>query len=105
MDSFPSCDVYYGCMQKNVLNYRIIIEPETSEDGSRVYVGFCPTLGISDYGDTVEDVLTSIRDGIELAVEALIKGKKEVPEDDIEQQIIASTRVNVPVNLRASLAV
>lgn len=92
-------------MQKNVLNYRIIIEPETSEDGSRVYVGFCPTLGISDYGDTVEDVLTSIKDGIELAVEALVKGKKEVPVDDIERQIITSAIVKAPVNLRTSLAV
>lgn len=55
-------------MQKNVLNYRIIIEPEVFKDGSRVYVGFCPTLGISDYGDTVEDVLTSIKDGIKLAL-------------------------------------
>ncbi|OGG13059.1 hypothetical protein A2875_03440 [Candidatus Gottesmanbacteria bacterium RIFCSPHIGHO2_01_FULL_46_14] len=92
-------------MQKNVLNYRIIIEPETSEDGSRVYVGFCPTLGISDYGDTVEDVLTSIKDGIELAVEALAEGKKEVPVDDIEQQIIASASVKAPINLRVTLAV
>ena len=64
--------VYYRCMQKNVLNYRIIIEPETSDDGSRVYVGFCPTLGISDYGDTVEDVLASMKDGIKLVAKALV---------------------------------
>ncbi|MBI3342665.1 type II toxin-antitoxin system HicB family antitoxin [Candidatus Gottesmanbacteria bacterium] len=92
-------------MQKNILNYRIIIEPEISENGSRVYVGFCPTLGISDYGDTVEDVLASIKDGIELAVEALAKGKKEVPVDDIERQIIASAMVKVPANFQATFAV
>ena len=60
-------------MQKTVLNYRIIIEPEKYDDGSLVYVAYCPTLGISDYGDTVEKVLTSIKDGIQLAVESLAK--------------------------------
>ncbi len=64
-------------MQKNVLNYRIIIEKEIYDDGSLVYVASCPTLGISDYGDTVEAVMDSIKDGIELAVESLVKEGKE----------------------------
>jgi len=54
-------------MEQTVLNYRIIIEPEEYEDGSVVYAAFCPTLGISDYGETIEQVLDSIKDGIELA--------------------------------------
>lgn len=54
-------------MEKHLFNYRIIIEPEKYKDGSKVYVAYCPTLGISDYGDTVEQVLQSIKDGIELA--------------------------------------
>ena len=60
-------------MEKNVLNYRIIIEKEKYEDGSTVYVAYCPSLGISDYGDTVEDALESIKNGIQLAVESLVK--------------------------------
>lgn len=55
-------------MEKNILNYRIIIEPEKYDDGSTVYVAYCPTLGISDYGNTIEEVLESIKDGIKLAV-------------------------------------
>lgn len=58
-------------MEKRVLNYRIIIEPEKYENGSTVYVAYCPTLGVSDYGDTVEEVLKSIKDGIKLVVECL----------------------------------
>ncbi len=54
-------------MEKKVLNYRIIIEKEQYEDGAPVYVAYCPTLGVSDYGDTIEEVLESIKDGIELA--------------------------------------
>ena len=83
-------------MKTKVLNYRVIIEPEKYEDGSLVYSASCPTLGVHDYGDTVEGVLASIKDGIELAVESLVKEGKEVPVDDVEKQIIATTGINVP---------
>jgi hypothetical protein len=56
-------------MIKKVLNYRIIIEPETYPNGAKVYNAYCPTLGVADYGDSVEGVLESIRDGISLALE------------------------------------
>ena len=91
-------------MEKKILNYRIIIEPEKYENGSRVYVAYCPTLNISDYGDTVEEVLTSIKDGIELAVEHLAKAKKEIPVDNVEKQIITSTQITPPKNLKVSFA-
>ena len=58
-------------MKTQVLNYRIIVEKEKYDDGSTVHVAYFPSLGISDYGDTVEDVLESIKDGIRLAVESL----------------------------------
>lgn len=85
-------------MEKKVLDYRIIIEPEKYPDGSIVYVAYCPSLSISDYGDSIEEVLKSIKDGIELAVYCLIKDKKEVPIDDLDQQIITSTKINIPLN-------
>lgn len=91
-------------MEKKILNYRIIIEPEKYEDGSTVYVAFCPTLGVSDYGETVEEVLKSIKDGIELAIESLAKEKQEIPIDNIETQIIATTKVKLPSNLKVSLS-
>ena len=78
-----------------VLNYRVIIEPEEYPDGSKVYVAYCPTLGISDYGDSVEKVLESIKDGIELAVKSLTKGKNEIPSDNTNKQIITSTQICV----------
>lgn len=89
-------------MEKYVLNYRIIIEKETDVKGSIVYVAQCPTLGISDYGDTIEDVLTSIQDGIELAVETLTKERQEVPVDQIDEQIITSTKVHISTPLPIS---
>lgn len=91
-------------MEKKVLNYRIIIEPEKYEDGSTVYVAFCPTFGISDYGDTVEEVLESIKDGIMLAIESLAKEAKEIPVDHIEKQIITSTQIDLPRKFKISFA-
>ena len=91
-------------MEKKILNYRIIIEPEKYKDGSTVYVAYCPTLNISDYGDTVEEVLNSIKDGIELAIEHLVKEKKEIPVDDVEKQIITSAQITSPHGLKVSFA-
>lgn len=85
-------------MDKKVLDYRVIIEPEKYENGETVYVAYCPTLGISDYGDSVEEVLKSIKDGIELKVEMLMKKRQEVPIDRLEKQIITSARITTPNN-------
>ncbi len=92
-------------MEKNVLNYRIIIEKERYDDGSIVYTASCPTLGVYDYGDTIEEVLTSITDGITLAVETLAKEKKEIPLDRIDEQIITSTKIVVSPKISSSLSV
>lgn len=86
--------VYNLGMDKKVLDYRIIISPEKYDNGSTVYVAYCPSLGISDYGDSVEEVLSSIKAGIELAVESLAKEGKEIPMDAINEQIITSARIN-----------
>ncbi len=86
-------------MDAKVLDYRIIIEPEKYKDGSVVYVAHCPTLGISDYGDSVEEVMESIKDGIKLAVESLVSEKQEVPIDEVSDQIITTARINFPMGL------
>lgn len=83
-------------MIQTILNYRIIIEPEKYEDGSIVYTASCPTLGIHDYGDSIEEVLASMKDGIELAIETMQKQGEEIPQDDIQHQIITSTQIEFP---------
>ena len=87
-------------METKVLNYRVIIEPEKYPDGSKVYNAYCSTLGIVDYGDSVEKVLASIKDGILLAVESLVEEKKEVPVDNVEEQIVTATKITLPRNLK-----
>ena len=86
-----------------VLNYRVIIEPEIVS-GKTVYNAFCPTLEVSDYGDSVDEVLKSIKDGILLAIECLVEDGKSVPVDQTEQQIVATASVRLPLNLRPVFA-
>jgi len=86
-------------MQKTMLNYRVIISQESYADGSLVYVANCPTLDVHDYGDTVEEVMISIKDGIELAIESLEEEHMAIPSDNIENQIIATTQIEFPRKL------
>ena len=91
-------------MKTQIFNYRIIVEKEKYEDGSNVYVAYCPSLGISDYADTIEDVLASIKDGIELAIEVLAKEGQEIPVDNVEEQLITSAKITIPSGIKVSLA-
>ena len=80
-------------MEKHVLNYRVIIEPEKMGKKT-VYNAYCPTLDVVDYGDSIEEVLESIKDGIRLAVECLLEEKKEVPKDNIDEQLITTVQIS-----------
>ena len=90
-------------MQKQVLNYRIIIEQE-KQGRKTVYNAYCPTLGVVDYGNSIDEVLKSIKDGIELAIECLRDGEKEVPTDNIEGQVVTTTQVKIPANAKLAMA-
>lgn len=90
-------------MQKQVLNYRIIIEPE--KQGKKiVYNAYCPTLNVADYGDSIDEVLKSIKDGIELALECLAEEGKEIPIDNIKDQTVTTTEVNIPTGAKVAFA-
>lgn len=82
-------------MQTQVLSYRIIIEPEKMGKKT-VYNAYCPTLGVADWGNSVDEVLASIKDGIELAIECLVEEGKEVPVDRPEKDLVATAQVKAP---------
>ena len=80
-------------MEKQVLNYRVIIEPEKMGKKT-VYNAYCPTLDVVDYGDSIEEVLKSIEDGMHLAIECLLEENKEVPKDNIDEQLITTVQIS-----------
>mgnify|MGYP001575944349 CR=1 FL=1 len=83
-------------VSKNILNYRVIIEKEYYDDGKEVYGASCPTLGVFDYGDSIDKVLASIKDGIESVIEFLTEQGREIPVDRPNESIVTFTEVEVP---------
>ena len=84
-------------IQRKVLNYRVIIEKESCDDGTSVYSASCPTLGVFDYGDSIDEVLKSIKDGIEGVIEFLTEEGREIPVDYPNESIVIFTEIEVPV--------
>lgn len=87
-------------MEKHVLNFRVIIEPEKMGNKT-VYNAYCPTLGIADYGQTIEEAIASMKEGIELAIECMKEEKKEVVGDNIDEQFITSIKIPTHHNTSA----
>lgn len=84
-------------METKVLNYRIIIKP-AKEGRKTIYTAGCPTLGVYDWGNTIEEVLKSIKEGIECHVEALMEEGNEIPVDYPEKELVTETKITVPAN-------
>jgi len=84
-------------MEAKVLNYRIIIKP-TKEGRKIVYLAECPTLGVYDWGGTIDKALKSIKEGIECHIESLIKDSEEIPVDYPEREFVTETKITIPIN-------
>ena len=69
-------------MKTRVLNYHIIITPDKQTGtGKSGYTAFCPTLGVADDGDTIEEAKQNIKRAIELYIKSLAEDKQEIPVD------------------------
>lgn len=91
-------------VQKRILNYRVIIEKEYYDDGTPVYTASCPTLGVFDYGGSIEGALESIKDGIGGTIEFLTEQGREIPVDFPAESIVTFAEVEVsPDSARLAL--
>lgn len=64
-------------MQRNVLDYRVVIEKEDM-DGKTVYNAFCPTLGLSDYGNSIDQAIDRIRKLMKFHIESLAEFGQDI---------------------------
>ena len=84
-------------MQTKVLNYRIIVTPDKQTGtGKPGYTALCPTLGVADDGDTIEEALNNVRGAIQAYVSSLVEDKQPVPVDQPQQDIVTTTQINAP---------
>lgn len=81
-------------MQKRVLNYRIIIEPEKMGKKT-VYNAYCPTLGLADYGDSIDEALKNIQALIKFHIKSLLEDGLEVPTENTTEEVITATTVSI----------
>lgn len=87
--------VYYLHMKTSILRYNVIIRKE-----ARDYIAYVPSLGISDFGKTIEEAKRHVRDAIACHVEGLIKTNTEVPIADEEDYYISHAEIPVPATIK-----
>ena len=88
-------------MQTTILNYRIVIEPDQYTGSNKpCYTAYCPTLGVADGGDTIEEALKNVQGAIEAYVESLVEDRLPVPADNTDGDIVTSTKVQVRGNVQ-----
>jgi len=88
-------------MRTKVLNYRIIVSPYTQTGTDKAgFTALCPTLGVADDGDTVEEALENVKRAIKAYIDSLVEDKEPVPVDQPQQDIVTTTQVVAPPRLR-----
>lgn len=88
-------------MERCVLNYRVIIKPDKQTGtGKPGFTALCPTLGVADDGDTIEEALKNVRGAIKAYIDSLIEDKLPVPVDEPEKDIVTTTQINVKGRLQ-----
>lgn len=84
-------------MQTHILNYRIIIEPDTETGTEKPgYTASCYTLGIAADGDTIEEVLANIKSLVQFHLKCLAEEGEEIPEPDKMEGFVTTMQVEFP---------
>lgn len=78
-------------MKVNLLKYNVFIKKE-----GKFFIAQVPTLGISDFGKTIEEARENAKSAIECHIEGLLKTKTEVPEPDTQDYFFSQAEVDVP---------
>lgn len=57
------------------------------------YNAYCETLGLADYGYSVDEAIKNIKSLIKFHIECLLEDGIEVPTENTEEELIMSTKV------------
>jgi len=81
-------------LKKTVLNYRIIVKPDTRTGSDEpCFTAYCPTLGLVDDGETSEKALANLQKTIEFHLECLELEKQTIPVDSPHTELLTTTQV------------
>lgn len=87
--------LYTNSMKTSILRYNVLIKKE-----GKHYVAYVPTLGISDFGKTIDEAQKHAHDAIVCHIEGLIKTKTEVPAPDTQEFYVSQTEVTIPTAIK-----
>ena len=84
-------------MKTTVLRYHVVIRKAGPN-----YIADVPTLGISDFGKTLEEAKKNVQNAIACHIEGLAKTKAEIPPPDSDDYYMSVTEVSVSQPVRFS---
>lgn len=82
-------------MKTKIVTYNVILKKER-----KYWVSYVPTLGISDFGKTLEEAKQNVRLAIECHIEGLVKTGDEVPTPDEADFFLSQSKVTLPKNIK-----
>ncbi|MDP1743259.1 MAG: type II toxin-antitoxin system HicB family antitoxin [Candidatus Amesbacteria bacterium] len=82
-------------MKATVLKYEVIFRKE-----GKYFVAQVPTLGISDFGETIEAAKRNVQGAIECHIAGLVKTKTSVPFPDTTEYYISHAEVQAPIAIK-----
>ena len=81
-------------MKTKILNYRVLVEKE-KQANKVVYVAYASSLGISDFGSSVEQAVNNLRKAIYLYLKTLLELKKPIPAADEDDFYVTIERIEL----------
>lgn len=78
-------------MKTTELRYHVVIRREGEH-----FIADVPTLGISDFGRTIEQAQVNVRTAIVCHIEGLLKTGFPVPPPDSDEYYVSTTEVALP---------
>ncbi len=76
-------------MKTNILNYHLVIRKE-----GKYYIADVPTLGLSDFGQTVSDAKKNAEGAIKCHIESLSKSNSKIPAPDRDKFYITDAKIS-----------
>jgi predicted RNase H-like HicB family nuclease len=84
-------------MEQKLLNYVVMVEPDTRTGADEpCYAIYCPSLGLSDSGDTIEEALENMKSIITFHLASLYKEREPITPTAEKPPLIATVQVAYP---------
>ncbi len=79
-----------------ILDYRVVIKPDKRLNSNKLcFIALCPTIGVADDGETVQEALENIRKTIVFHLKCLQEENKEIPVDKPGEELVTNSQVKL----------